>query len=104
MANVIKIKRGSGTPTSLEYGEPAFDKLNKKLYIGGENNEVVEVGENENFVIVINQEVALITHIHIVYLVDGTPHRLKRIGSRCGFITEVERIFIVVVVGELAFE
>ncbi len=35
MANpIIKIKRGSGAPVSLQTGEVAFDTLNKSLFIG----------------------------------------------------------------------
>jgi len=35
MANpIIKIKRGSGSPVSLQTGEVAFDTLNKSLFIG----------------------------------------------------------------------
>ena len=43
----IKLKKGQGKPDILQYGEPAFDKENKTLYIGDENKEVIEVGLSE---------------------------------------------------------
>ena len=36
MATII-LKRGVGTPTSLQYGEFGYDTANKILYIGLEN-------------------------------------------------------------------
>lgn len=38
MSNTIKIKRGSGAPTSLNYGELGYDTTNGYLYIGNSNN------------------------------------------------------------------
>jgi len=34
---ILKIKRGSGAPISLETGELAMDLLNKSLFIGTDN-------------------------------------------------------------------
>jgi hypothetical protein len=34
MSQIIKLKRGSGIPVSLQNGEAGFDTLNKALYIG----------------------------------------------------------------------
>jgi len=46
MANpIIKLKRGNGQPLSLQSSEPAFDKLNKVLYIGTEEGVLPIGGE-----------------------------------------------------------
>ena len=45
MANLIKFKIGSTAPAALELGEPAFDIVGNKLYIGkGSSESPVEVG------------------------------------------------------------
>lgn len=44
MSNTIKIKRGSGAPTSLAYGELGWDKTNKALYIGDSDGNSKLVG------------------------------------------------------------
>lgn len=46
MASTIKLKRGSGVPTSgsLAAGEPALDLTNNKLYSSTDGTDVVEVG------------------------------------------------------------
>jgi hypothetical protein len=47
MANpIIKIKRGSGAPVSLQSGEVAFDKLNKSLFIGTDEGVLAIGGEH----------------------------------------------------------
>lgn len=43
MANTIKIKRGSGAPSSLAEGELGFDTSNKILYCGDNNNSPVKL-------------------------------------------------------------
>lgn len=42
MATKIQFKRGQGKPSNIDIGEPAFDYLNKKLYIGLEDNSMVD--------------------------------------------------------------
>ena len=46
MASTIKLKRGSGAPTSgtLAAGEPALDLTNNKLYSSTDGTDVVEIG------------------------------------------------------------
>jgi hypothetical protein len=47
MANpIIKIKRGSGAPVSLQTGEVAFDTLNKSLFIGTAEGVLAIGGEH----------------------------------------------------------
>jgi hypothetical protein len=47
MANpIIKIKRGSGAPVSLQTGEVAFDTLNKSLFIGTAQGVLAIGGEH----------------------------------------------------------
>jgi hypothetical protein len=47
MANpVIRIKRGTGSPVSLQLAELGFDKLNKKLFIGTEEGVFDLSGES----------------------------------------------------------
>lgn len=47
MANpILKLKRGNGQPVSLQNFEPAFDKLNKVLYIGTEEGVLDIAGSN----------------------------------------------------------
>jgi len=47
MANpIIKIKRGSGSPVSLQTGEVAFDTLNKSLFIGTAEGVLAIGGEH----------------------------------------------------------
>ena len=48
MASTIKLKNGSGAPTSgqLVQGEPAFDLTNKRLYTENASGTVIEVGTN----------------------------------------------------------
>jgi len=52
MANIIRIKRGSGRPTSLLTGELALDTTNKRLYIqtGDTSSDIKEAAllENDN--------------------------------------------------------
>jgi len=45
MASTIKLKRGSGAPTSgtLAAGEPALDLTNNKLYSSTDGTDVVEI-------------------------------------------------------------
>jgi hypothetical protein len=45
MASTIKLKRGSGAPTSgtLAAGEPALDLTNNKLYTSTDGTDIVEV-------------------------------------------------------------
>lgn len=45
MANTIQFKRGTGVPSGLNAGEPAFDITNKKLYVGT-GSESVEVSSS----------------------------------------------------------
>jgi hypothetical protein len=45
MADTIQLKRGEGVPSSLKTGEPAFDLLNKKLYIGDKNEKPIHINE-----------------------------------------------------------
>lgn len=42
MATKIQFKRGQGKPSNIDIGEPAFDYLNKKLYIGLEDDSMVD--------------------------------------------------------------
>lgn len=53
MASTIKLKRGSGAPTSgsLAAGEPALDLTNNKLYSSTDGTDVVEIGGVDNLVI-----------------------------------------------------
>ena len=46
MASTIKLKRGSGAPTSgsLAAGEPALDLTNNKLYSSTDGTDVVQIG------------------------------------------------------------
>lgn len=46
MASTIKLKRGSGAPSSgtLAAGEPALDLTNNKLYSSTDGSDVVEIG------------------------------------------------------------
>jgi hypothetical protein len=46
MTTKIKLKRGTGKPTSLDQGEPAVDLTTGRVYVGAEGDEVVEVGTN----------------------------------------------------------
>jgi hypothetical protein len=48
MATTIKLKNGSGAPTTgdLVQGEPAFDLTNKRLYTEDSGGTVIEVGTN----------------------------------------------------------
>jgi len=48
MASTIKLKNGSGAPTSgqLVQGEPALDLTNKRLYTENASGTVIEVGTN----------------------------------------------------------
>ena len=47
MANpIIKVKRGTGSPVSLQLAELGFDKLNKKLFIGTEEGVFDLSGES----------------------------------------------------------
>jgi hypothetical protein len=48
MATTIKLKNGSGAPTTgdLVQGEPAFDLTNKRLYTEDSGGSVIEVGTN----------------------------------------------------------
>jgi hypothetical protein len=45
MASIIKLKRGSGAPTSgtLAAGEPALDLTNNKLYSSTDGSDIVEI-------------------------------------------------------------
>lgn len=46
MASTIQIKKGSGAPGSLAYGELAVDAGNKILYVGNSTNGVIEISRN----------------------------------------------------------
>jgi hypothetical protein len=47
MATTIKLKNGSGAPTTLAKSEPAFDLTNNRLYTASNtSNTIVEVGTN----------------------------------------------------------
>lgn len=46
MASTIQIKRGSGTPGSLSYGELGVDTENKILYVGNTGGSVIELARN----------------------------------------------------------
>ena len=46
MPQIIKVKRGTGTPVSLQLAELGFDKLNKKLFIGTEEGVFDLSGES----------------------------------------------------------
>jgi hypothetical protein len=48
MASTIKLKTGSGAPTTgdLVTGEPALDLTNKRLYTEDSGGTVIEVGTN----------------------------------------------------------
>lgn len=47
MANpIIKLKRGSGSPVTLQVGEPAYDTLNKSLLIGTAEGVIAIGGEH----------------------------------------------------------
>jgi hypothetical protein len=46
MSQIIKIKRGSGSPVSLQNSELAFDKVNKSLLIGTEEGIISIGGEH----------------------------------------------------------
>jgi hypothetical protein len=48
MASTIKLKNGSGAPTTgdLVQGEPALDLTNKRLYTENASGVVIEVGTN----------------------------------------------------------
>lgn len=47
MSKIIQIKRGNGTPPELQYGEPAFDNENKKLYVGSEDGTPIKIGGDD---------------------------------------------------------
>lgn len=51
MASTIKLKRGSGVPTSgtLAAGEPALDLTNNKLYSSTDGTDIVEIGASGEF-------------------------------------------------------
>lgn len=38
---VIRLKRGTGVPSSLQYGEPAVDMTNHRLYLGNQSGQPV---------------------------------------------------------------
>ena len=46
MASTIQIKKGSGAPGSLAYGELAVDAGNKILYVGNSTSGVIELSRN----------------------------------------------------------
>ena len=46
MPQIIKVKRGTGAPVSLQLAELGFDKLNKKLFIGTEEGVFDLSGES----------------------------------------------------------
>ena len=46
MASTIQIKKGSGAPGSLAYGELAVDAGNKILYVGNSTSGVIEISRN----------------------------------------------------------
>lgn len=46
MPQIIKVKRGTGSPVSLQLAELGFDKLNKKLFIGTEEGVFDLSGES----------------------------------------------------------
>lgn len=46
MPQIIKVKRGTGTPVSLQLAEFGFDKLNKNLFIGTEEGVFDLAGSN----------------------------------------------------------
>lgn len=46
MPQIIKVKRGTGTPVSLQLAELGFDKLNKKLFVGTEEGVFDLSGES----------------------------------------------------------
>ena len=47
MATTIKLKNGSGAPTTLSKSEPAFDLTNNRLYAASDtSNTIVEIGTN----------------------------------------------------------
>jgi len=47
MATTIKLKNGSGAPTTLSKSEPAFDLTNNRLYTASDtSNTIVEIGTN----------------------------------------------------------
>jgi hypothetical protein len=48
MSQIIKIKRGSGSPVSLQNSELAFDKVNKSLLIGTEEG-IISIGGEHTF-------------------------------------------------------
>lgn len=45
MATIIKLKTGSGAPSTLAQGEAAFDMQNKVLYIGGTGGVVTKISD-----------------------------------------------------------
>ncbi len=61
MASTIKLKNGSGAPTSgqLVQGEPALDLTNKRLYTENASGTVIEVGTNPAAEITANGGIAL---------------------------------------------
>ena len=61
MASTIKLKNGSGAPTSgqLVQGEPALDLTNKRLYTENASGTVIEVGTNPAAEITANAGIAL---------------------------------------------
>lgn len=47
MATTIKLKNGSGAPTTLAKSEPALDLTNNRLYTASDtSNTIVEIGTN----------------------------------------------------------
>jgi hypothetical protein len=54
MTTTIKLKNGTGVPTSgaLVQGEPAFDLTNKRLYTENAGGTVIEVGTNPSTIVI----------------------------------------------------
>jgi hypothetical protein len=63
MASTIKLKNGSGAPTTgdLVQGEPALDLTNKRLYTENASGVVIEVGVNLALLQVISPLMELLT-------------------------------------------
>jgi hypothetical protein len=62
MTTTIKLKNGTGVPTSgaLVQGEPAFDLTNKRLYTENAGGTVIEVGTNPSTLTVIGGTTAAV--------------------------------------------
>jgi hypothetical protein len=79
MASTIKLKNGSGAPTTgdLVQGEPALDLTNKRLYTENASGVVIEVGTNPS---TIDINAAQLTAQSLVVLLQRLSQALQSQG------------------------